>query len=318
MLDIAELQGETERLASQEGSGFGKNFVKLAEGKCVVPVRFLPPAVKGKFERDKSHLFQRTRLHMINGKAFHCPRELQQDGWFKGPCPICEYYTLLWKQSKSKSPEDAKHDQALARQIKAIERYYYNCIVRAETDPDTGKTVENVGPKIYACGKTMHAKIITGIVGSKEEDEPGYGDVTDPVTGRDFKIIKGIKKGPDGTYPEYDKSKYMEPSPLGTPEQVEKWLEELHDLQALRVVKTYDELLHQLRVHFGLEKDETIGFDVSEFNRGSASKSTVTVQKNAAADDDDSDDDTTTGEVDSSVVEDDFMKDLESEGLRVN
>ena len=317
MLDLQELQGETDRLASQEGSGFGKNFLKLPDGKCVVNIRLLPPAAKGKFDREKSSLFQRTRLHMINGKAFHCPRELQEDGWFKGPCPICEYYTLLWKQSKSKSPEEAKHDQTIARQIKAIERYYYNCIVRAETDPETGKTVENVGPKIYACGKTMHAKIITGIVGSQEEDEPGYGDVTDPVNGRDFKIIKGIKKSPDGTYPEYDKSKYMDVSPLGTPEQVEKWLEELHDLAALRVVKSYDDLLHQLRVHFGIEKDETIGFDVSEFNKGGTSKSTVTVQKNADADDDVSSDDDDTG-VDTSVVEDDFMKDLESEGLRVS
>ena len=316
MLDLEELQGETERLASQEGSGFGKNFMKLPDGKCVREIRLLPPATKGMFNRDKSSLFQRTRLHMINGKAFHCPRDLQQDGWFKGPCPICEYYTLLWKQSKAKSPEDAKHDQAIARQIKAIERYYYNCIIREEPDPETNKNVTNVGPKIFACGKTMHAKIITGIVGSKEEGEPGYGDVTDPTTGRDFKIIKGIKKSPDGTYPEYDKSKYMEPSPLGTPEQVEKWLKELHDLAALRVVKTYDELLHQLRVHFGLEKDESIGFDVSEFNTGGSSKASVTVQKNAAANDDvdDSDDDNT---VDSSVVEDDFMKDLEKEGLRV-
>ena len=296
MLDLAELQGENERLVNSEGSSFGKNFVKLAEGKCVTNIRFLPPAAKGMFGKDKHHLFQRTRLHMINGKAFHCPRELQADGWFKGPCPICEYYTLLWKESKGKSPEDAKHDQALARQIKAIERYYYNCIVRSETDPDTGKVVENVGPKIFACGKTLHATIITGIVGSKEQDEPGYGDVTDPVTGRDFK-------------------KYMDPSPLGTPEQVEKWLEELHDLQALRVVKSYEDLHHQLRVHFGLAKDETIGFDVSEFKNG-PSKSTVTVQKSADADDDDSDDNSV-GSVDTSVVEDDFMKDLESEGIRV-
>jgi hypothetical protein len=315
MLDLNELQNENERLTA-ESNNFSKNFVKLPDGKCVVTIRFLPPAVGGKFGRVKNNLFQRTRLHMINGKAFHCPRELQSDGWFKGPCPICEYYTLLWKESKSKSPEESKHDQQLARQIKAVERYYYNCIVRSETDPDTGKTIENVGPKIFACGKTMHAKIITGIVGSEELEEPGYGDVTDPITGRDFKIIKGIKKGPDGVYPEYDKSKYMDPSPLGTPDQVQKWLEDLHDLQALRVLKSYDELHHQLRVHFGLAKDESIGFDVSEFRTG-VPKSTVTVQKSADADDGVGDVDDSVGDVDASVVEDDFMKDLENEGLRI-
>jgi hypothetical protein len=308
-LDLSSLKKEASRLT--EGAGFGKNFVKMPQGKGVLVVRFLSV--------PEQPFFMRTRTHSVNGRSLHCPRELQDDGFWRGPCPICEYYSLLWKNSKSKSPEEAKKMQEQARAIRPVERYYYNVIVRKEVDSETGETRENVGPLILSVGKTLHEMIITEITGDEATETEGLGDVTDIVNGRDYKIVKGIKKSPDGEFPEYPKSKFMEPSPLGTPEQIEEWHKNVHNLSDLRKLLNYDELLKQMRIHFGLEKDESVGFDPTEFQKGSA---TTTQGVDVSSDADEDEDEAPTKEsketadvnsldVDESLVDDDFIKDLE-------
>jgi hypothetical protein len=255
-LDLGKLQKEANRLAT--GGGFGQNLVRMPEGKGVVLLRLL--------SKPGTEFFQRTRIHNVNGKNIHCPRELADDGFYRGPCPICEYYTGLWKHLKNKPADEAEHDKTIARSIKPIERYYYNTIVRNELNQETGEMMTNVGPKILGVGKTLHEIVIDAIVGSNDSGEK-YGDVTDPLTGRDFRIVKNLKKGPDGEYPDYVKSKFEAVSPLGTPEEVEKWLAAMHNLSDLRKLLSYEEMLHQLRIHFGIEKDTTVGFDMNEFNK---------------------------------------------------
>ncbi|MCK9458460.1 MAG: hypothetical protein M0R80_02305 [Proteobacteria bacterium] len=266
-MDFSGIKKEAGRLAS--GGGFGQNLVKMPDGKGVLVLRLLS---NPKFNAVSGGVFVRTRIHMINGKNIHCPRELGDDGYWRGPCPICEYYSLLWKTLKNKSPEEQEHDKAVARAIKPIERYYYNVIVRQEQDQETGAMLTNVGPKIFGCGKTLHEIIIEKLSESC--------DVTDPQNGMDFRVVKNIKKGPDGEYPDYVKSKFEEPSVAGTPEEVAKWAASLHNLCDLRKLLPYEELLFNLRVHFGMEKDNSVGFDVREFANATA---TTTVGTTAVA-----------------------------------
>ena len=222
-LDLNQLQEEQQRLKDQAGRGnFLENFVKMPEGKGTVTLRLLPPAPAGVFGRDKNPFYQWTRVHRVNNKSLHDPRESVNGRWV-GENPIGEYLKWLWKESEKKAPDEQDRMRALYRQIKPIERYYYNCIVRREEGED-GVIRENVGPKILSVGKTLHQLILKGICGDEEMGEAPLGDVTDLKTGRDFKIIKNIVKSGGDSYTKYDSSKFMDTSTLGTPEEIEVWM----------------------------------------------------------------------------------------------
>jgi hypothetical protein len=280
-LDLQGLKNESLRLNKEPGGGndFLENFVKFPEQGGVVLVRLLGPAMPGMFNRKSSPFFQATRIHRVNGKSLHCLKSLEGDKW-EGECPICRYYNWLWKESESKDPTEAARLQAAARAIKPIERYYYNVIVRKEVDEKTGEVRENVGPKILSVGKTLHKRIIAAIVGDENMQEPALGDVTDFKTGRDFKIIKTIRPSGKESYPNYDSSKFMDPSAVD-PDQGKLWMENVHDLPALRHTLEADEARIELKKHLGIIPSEegSGGFDPSEYQ---VPTSGVTVQQELA------------------------------------
>jgi len=281
-LNLAELQGEAARLKegnSGGGNDFLANFVKFPEGNGVVVVRLLGPAATGLFGREKSPFYQATRIHRVNGKSIHCLKSLSGSKW-DGECPICRYYNWLWQESEKKGPEEAAQLQARARAIKPIERYYYNCIVRKEVDEQTGEVRENVGPKILSVGKTLHKMIVRAIVGDETLQEPALGDVTDVKVGRDFKIIKTMRQSGKDAFPNYDTSKFLDPSALGTPDQAKLWLGNVHDLVALRMIREADELKVELKKHLGLIPNDEggSGFDPTEFQAHADDVPAVTVR----------------------------------------
>jgi hypothetical protein len=258
-LDLSEMQNEFERVNSEPG-GFNRDeflqkFVRLPERDGYTLMRILPR------KKGAKHVAA-TRVHTLNNpttnekRTFHCPKVLVKtdrgERW-QGDCIICKYYSDLWQKSEPLSGKAQEDLQNQARAIKPVERYYYNVIVRAEKDFKTGDTKKNVGPKIYSCGKQVHAKILRAIIGDPSAGEKGLGDVTHPKDGRDFRVVKKvIKGGGNKEYPNYDNSKFDDVSPAGSPDELENWLENLHDLQALRVVKSPEELKQALRVHLGM------------------------------------------------------------------
>ena len=279
-LDILGLQEEANRLKEgnqNNNTDYLSNFVKFPDGAGAVTIRLLGPAAPGMFERQSSPFYQETRLHRVNNKSIHCLKNFDKKGKkYVGDCPICQYYNYLWQESeKQKDPSVRDEMQRKARAIKPVPRYYFNCIVRQERQDD-GSVLENVGPKILSIGATLYKKIITGITGDPDMDEKGYGDVTDIASGRDFKIIKTIKKSGDEEYPNYDNSKFVDStSPLGNPDQVKLWLSTLHDLNSHRILKPAEELKVELKKHLGLIKNDVSsgGFDPSEYT--TASEETV-------------------------------------------
>lgn len=279
-LNMAELMEENERLDAQTaGEGFLENFVRMPEKDGFVTVRLLPPAKGKKF-------FCATRTHRVNNKSLHCTRELVnrngtkrwEDPDPKNPCPVCKYYNSLWKESEQKEGKAAEDLQNQARKIKPIERYYYNCIVRSQVNPKTNETEKNVGPKILSIGKTLHQRIVRAIVGDPANDEKPLGDVTNVSSGRDFKIIKKMKGVGANAYPEYNDTKFLEPTPLGDRDQVEKWLESLHDLTTLRNLKSHEEMKVELKKHLGLIQDEATTFDISEFQKKGSESSSASIE----------------------------------------
>lgn len=274
-LDLGALEKEAQRLTEESTSGAGSNdylekFVKLPEKDGFTVLRILPR------KRGTKNPWCVTRVHtLINPRnnqrrTYHCPKELGlnakgKEQW-QGDCIICKYYNDLWQksdQTSGKAQEDLRNQ---ARAIKPVERYYYNVIVRSETGKD-GKNYKNVGPKIYSCGKTVHEKIIRAIRGDASLGEKPLGDITHPKEGRDFKVVKKVVKGGGGAeYPNYDNSKFEDPTPAGNPDEFGKWIDTMHDLQSLRVVKTPEELKHALRVHLGMVVEDAGGGNNSDLD----------------------------------------------------
>jgi hypothetical protein len=283
MLDLNALKQEHQKIKEQaaraSGGGsdeFFKKFVKMPDGKGTVTVRLLPPAKDGMFGRKSNPFYQWTRLHTVNNKKIHDPRELVGKKWI-GENPIADYLRALWKDSETAAPDEQMKMRKLYRDLKPVERYYYNCIVREEID-ENGNKKQNVGPKILSVGKMLHEEILKGICGDEELGISGLGDVSDPKAGYDFKIIKTIRKSPDGIYPNYEGSGYVQAStPLGNPEEVATWLDNLHDLVALRVLKSYEEIDHELQLHLGVIVEDT-KFDYSRYQK---KQDRVVVQKEA-------------------------------------
>jgi hypothetical protein len=325
-LDMNEIMNEAKRIAEEPGanqsnSDYLEKFVRLPERDGYVLLRILPR------KKGTTLPWCATRVHTLNNpttrqkKTFHCPRNLVknergQDQW-KGECIICTFLADLWQRSDKTTGKEQEDLRNQYRQMKAVERYYYNVIVRSEKDKD-GIVKSNVGPKIYSCGKTVHAKIVRAMLGDKTAGEKPLGDICHPTTGRDFRVVKKVVKGGGGEeYPNYDNSKFEDESPAGSIDQLGKWVENLHDLHALRAIKTQDELRHALKVHLGVIKEGEAASgkdDLSEFRSKGSSEPKVAVPQilreelavstNAASS---SKEEKNSEEV---LADDDFMKEL--------
>lgn len=275
-LDIADMQSEFKRVTSEPGNfdseAYLAKYVRLPEKDGYTQLRILP-------RKKGQKLWCVTRVHTLvnpttgQKRAYHCPKNLVQtkrgEKW-EGDCIVCKLYSDLWQQSEEKTGKAQEDLQDQARAIKPVERYYYNVIVRQEKDKD-GNVLKNVGPKIYSCGKTVHAKIVRAMVGDEDAGETPLGDVSHPKDGRDFRVVKKTIKGGGGReYPNYDNSKFEDVTPAGSHDELETWCENLHDLQALRALKTPEELKHALRVHLGMVKEGESNDDseLAEFRGG--------------------------------------------------
>jgi hypothetical protein len=286
-INLEEIGGEVERLTEQAEAGTGgmgnylDNYVQMPKGAGNVTIRLLPPAKGGK-------LFQYTRLISVNGRNVHCPKPLVNGKWDKNtPNPLVDYYNALWRQIDALEKEGGSKDmieklKSDARAIKPVERYYYNAIVRSATDKD-GNVQKNVGPKILSVGKTLHKMIISAIVPGTDTY---IGNVVDPENGYDFVIRKELVGSGSNAYPKYERSSFArDKSPLGTPEEVAKWVSTLHDLTTLRRPATVEVLEYELAVLRGLIKDTKAtggsGFSIEEFDKkyktGTTAPATTTV-----------------------------------------
>ena len=267
-INLEEMAGEDARLKVQGGSAsFLDQFVPMPEVKPgqvgSVAIRILPPTKGGK-------LYQYNRTHKLNGRSIHCPRPLINGKWDRNvTCPICDYYASLWKmidkieKEKGKDCPEAKDLKRKAGDIKPVERYYYNAVVRSMIVD--GKEQKNVGPRILSVGKILHSSIIAAIVGREGDPESKLGNITDLKNGWDFIIRKKVTAGED-QFPNYNESSFARTqSPTGTMEEIAKWQESLHDLTKLRNPKDLPYLEKELAIHLGLQADDAEGFDQEEF-----------------------------------------------------
>lgn len=318
-LDINEIQNEYKRINSSKNNSneeYLNKYVQFPDKEGFLELRILP-------RRKGEKLFCVTRLHTLtnpsNGRKFsyHCPKNLTIDNKGKerwvGDCIICKYYSDLWQKSESLSGKAQEDLQNQARSIKPNERYYYNVIVRAEKDKN-GNVTKNSGPKVFSCGEKTHEKILRAIRGDEAIKEKGLGDVTHPLTGRDFKYIKKMAKSGNNEYPNYDQSKFEDESPLGTPDEIKQWIDNLWNLQELRTIKSSEELKHALRVHLGMVQEEVQDDELEEFRSYGKPEAKKEVKKEPLREElvfTTPSTETVTVSSDDILADDDFMKQLE-------
>jgi hypothetical protein len=215
MVDFSKLQEKYEQLTKVPGATTGKNdflaqFMQLQMDTNVV--RILP------WRDESKEFYAETSIHRVpmskhdlDGQArnIHCIKLIGQK------CPACDFYFNLWKTGK---PED----EAIARKLRARERYYMNVLNRETNEV-----------KILSVGKKLFSSIVAAMMDSD------YGDITNVKTGHDFKIVKEMS----GEYPNYDKSAPRpKPEPLGTDAEIAEIMDQLHDVHNLVKHQEYSDI----------------------------------------------------------------------------
>jgi len=170
---------------------------------------------------------------------------------FGNPDPIQELINKLREEGSKESYE-------LAKKLYPKMRTYAPVIVRGEEDK---------GVQIWGFGKMVYQALLGLML---DED---YGDITDPLEGRDIKVVCSKQPG--------KKWAMTEVRPRGkqsllseTPAQVKEWMSNIPNMDDLWECKSYDELSKIV--------NDWLGEGESEYDSGNSSESTNTTSTNKA------------------------------------
>lgn len=115
-------------------------------------------------------------------------------------CPLCQLY---WKLSKSTNAADQEKAEQLTRNTKY---YSYVLILEDENHPELVGTI-----MVFSYGYKIREKINAQWKG---EVDGKKCNIFDFANGKDFRLIIKENKTPDGTFPNYDSSQFLERSPI--------------------------------------------------------------------------------------------------------
>lgn len=230
---ISKISAEMEKITNPSSSyGPDERFWKLEAdkaGNATATIRFLPATIKEvdgievcddlPWVRLYNHGFQGpTGRWLIE----NCPTTIGE------PCPICSSNSADWNSGI----EDNKE---IARKQKRKLRYYANVLI--VSDP---KHPENDGQvKIFSFGPKIFDKIMDKMNPVFEDEEPV--NVFDYWEGADFKLRQRKVEG----YPNFDQSVFMNPSAIGSDDEIVSIAKKQHllkDLVDKKQFKSYAEL----------------------------------------------------------------------------
>lgn len=186
-----------------------ENLWKPKEGKNII--RIVPS------KESPQNPFIELHFHYLGNKTYLSPLS------YGNRDPIAEFADGL----KADQNRDPKERWAEARPFMPKLRTYVTVIVRGE---------EEKGVRFYSFGQTVYKEILSYI------NDPDYGDITDPKTGRDIVLEYTDKKNSDTNFAKTSLKVKPAVSPLGTKEQLEVWMEVQPDLRAMYVEPSYNEL----------------------------------------------------------------------------
>jgi len=220
-MDINAIKNKLNKL--QATSSTSENFWKPEPGKQVV--RIVP------YKHNKDNPFIELYFHynLGNNKTYLSPVS------FGRPDPVEEFANKL----KSTGNKD---EWIQGKRLEPKMRTYVPVVVRGR---------ESEGVKFWGFGKTVYQELLSVIA------DPDYGDITDPITGRDIGIER---QTPAEAGNQYGKTT-VRVKPNQTPitedaELLESIFENQPDLTELYTEPTYDELKEALSGYLNPEVDE--------------------------------------------------------------
>ena len=199
------------------------NLWKPSPGKQVI--RVIP------YKHNKDIPFIELFFHYdLGGKTYLSPIT------YGRPDPIEEFASKL-KQSGSRD------DFRLGRKLEAKMRTFAPVIVRGE---------ENEGVRFWGFGKTVYQELLSVIA------DPDYGDITDPVNGRDISVEFLTAEETGASYPKTNIRVKPNQTAITEDAQIlESLLENQSDLREIYTELSYDELTDVLNQWLqGTEEEE--------------------------------------------------------------
>ena len=208
----------------------------------ITTIRICPPLPGKKF-------CMVIRYHRIGMRSFQCHKKLHQGKW-EGNCVCCEQYRKFYPPDYAYLPDpppfykgnvdDFSRD---VKNLQPIENYYFNIITRGMEDKGVGK---------FSCRKGLYVKMLEGIKGNESNPNVAkLGDITHPTKGHDLYVRKVTKATDSGNWVDYSNSHFLPSTPLGTTEQIMEWMNQLHNLEELRILSPEDEMMNVMDETFG-------------------------------------------------------------------
>lgn len=151
----------------------------------------------------------------INNKTYLSPKS------FGRPDPIVEFSDKLKRMGD-------KEDWKAAKRMEPKLRTFVPVLVRGE---------ESEGVRFWGFGKTVYSEILGYIA------DPDYGDITDPITGRDVVVEMTAAEDAGTSYPVTTIRVKPKETPLAeTKEDIQKFLNTQVEISELYSELSYDEL----------------------------------------------------------------------------
>ena len=175
---------------------------------------------------------------------------------FGKPDPIQNLINELRNDSENKGSYE------LAKKLYPKMRVYAPVIVRGEEDK---------GVRLWAFGKMVYQSLLNIML---DED---YGDITDPSTGRDIKVV--CTKAPGRQWATTEVRPRGKQTKLSADtKQAKTWIESVPDLDEMYTCKSFDELEGIINAWINGDSDETMNSDAGT-SRGNVETSTMTQAK---------------------------------------
>ena len=221
-MDINAIKSRLSTL--QATSNTKDNFWKPEPGKQVVRI------VPYKFNKDNPFIELFFHYSLGNNKTYMSPFS------FGRPDPVAEFADKL----KSTGNKD---EWIQGKRLEPKMRTFAPVIVRGK---------ESEGVKFWGFGKTVYQELLSVIA------DPDYGDITDPVNGRDISVEFLTAEETGASYPKTNiRVKPNQTAITEDAQKLESLLENQSDLREIYTELSYDELTDVLNQWLqGTEEEE--------------------------------------------------------------
>ena len=145
----------------------------------------------------------------------------------------------------------------MAKKLYPKMRVYAACVVRGEEDQ---------GVKLWGFGRTVYQKLLGLML---DED---YGDITDPIDGRDINVV--CSKNPGQQWAMTEVTPRGKQAKLSSDsKQAKSWMQDLPDVSSIFQLKSYDELSKIVNDWLAGDEEDDTGTEAATSSSSNSEKS---------------------------------------------